>query len=49
MSKAEVACLIVALILVVSRFAGRVASPPVHIAHARNRTTDSSSETSIER
>src|SRR5215203_6772129 len=41
MSKAEVACLIGHLIVVASRFAGagRVARPPVHIAHARSKTT----------
>jgi hypothetical protein len=50
MSKAEVACLIVALIVVASRFAGagRVARPPVHIAHARSKTTVNSSETAID-
>jgi hypothetical protein len=50
MSKAEVACLIVALIVVASRFAGagRVARPPVHIAHARSRTIVRSSDTTID-
>jgi len=50
MSKAEVECLIVALIVVASRFAGagRVTRPPVHIAPARRKTTVNSSETTID-
>jgi len=50
MSKAEVACLIVALIVVASRFAGagRVARACGQIAHARSKMIVNSSETTID-
>jgi hypothetical protein len=50
MSKVEVACLLVALIVVVSRFAGgRVARPPVYTARVLNSKIVRSSDIAIDR